>query len=778
MVSRSVCMSPRSLCRLLLAGGLAAILPASGCCPDVPGQDPKGAQGLSSRTLAAGENAITLAPGQFQVFEVEVAAEQDIEIIALPTEGVILGLGFAVSPDGGEFSAYPGARITSRVGRFRVAPQPNGTDGTGFRFLGTARSAGTWRFSILAQPRIDLALLADTIKSKSVLEALFLLIYILNDEPALTGPLADLLYWSFPEIIMLHEPLDITVRVSAAGAGEFINPADINDGSSGGNGGGGTGDGGGGGDGSGSDGSGGGGSDGSSGGGGDGTGGDGSSGGDNTTPPTDVSVEAIVSTGDAVPGQDGATFTYFGNPVIDDAGRVAFFAAYEGGSGTGGLYVWEDGTLRTVYEADPNQTGVVPGMGVDDRFNKLTIGWDSGSLHLAWGSDGRLMFAASVNSFTQPNALFRWRASDDDLILVSNAELLRAAIPDASGDFLPEFYHPGLSDDGVAVFSNRYTYFRDDGSFGLFQRGVFTADLDTTEEIGVGTVPGQSQFATFSNKPVLLTSQNGAGDVIFQAEYSPSLEGDRGVYRLHNGGLSRVVDNGPDRTFEGLPIGVQVGAVGEDFEAIALGPQGHIAIETALTIDSETHQTILRWSGTSWSEFRVIADPNTVNLLTGINADGQAAYLADGVPLIGDDQMATNLTSHMPLSLVGTSLIWADYGAAINNNNRAVVRYVRDDATGGSGLALWNGRELLRVFDSTQPVGLDAVDTIFPTLYLGPTEVDRVGTIVTRPETDRPGLSGMFNDNDEMAFRVGYLGPDGVTNTADDQQAILLGRGQ
>ncbi|MFQ5807334.1 MAG: hypothetical protein ACE5I3_12880, partial [Phycisphaerae bacterium] len=169
----------------------------------MPGQDAKGALEFNSKTLTAGVSNVRLPPGYFQGFEVEVPAGQDIKVVALPTEGAILGIGFAESPDGYAFTAYPGAELGSRDGRFRVAQQSAAADGTGFRFVGTANAAGTWRFSILAQPRVDLDLLADTIRRKSWLEDLMLLIYLLNDQPALTGPLADLLYWAFPQLVML-----------------------------------------------------------------------------------------------------------------------------------------------------------------------------------------------------------------------------------------------------------------------------------------------------------------------------------------------------------------------------------------------------------------------------------------------------------------------------------------------------------------------------------------------------------------------------------------------
>ena len=94
------------------------------------------------------------------------------------------------------------------------------------------------------------------------------------------------------------------------------------------------------------------------------------------TAPTTMTLQAIVQTGDAVPGQSAATFTRFSNPVIDGDGRVAFWGAYTGGEGDNGLYVWDSGTLQRVIDDDPSRKGVVPGRGADDYFSGFSIRWD------------------------------------------------------------------------------------------------------------------------------------------------------------------------------------------------------------------------------------------------------------------------------------------------------------------------------------------------------------------------------------------------------------------
>ena len=751
--------------------GLVATLLLTGCDPVLPGRDADGARDFNSETLVAGENAVRLHAGlNVHIFEVEAAADQDIEIIATPTGGAKLGIGFTLSPDGLDFSAYPGADLVSTDGRFRVAPRSAGDDGTGFRFLGTATNAGTWRFSILAHPRLTreraCELLEDIDWRQNWVAYVMLAVYMLSDQPTLSCEIAEFFYWNLPGVVLVYEPLDITVTIRFTEAGELIDPNDITD------------------DGAADDGT----------GDGDGDGGDADDGDDpddggddgapddDSPPPQNAFLKAIVRTGDDVPEQDGATFTYFGNPIIDDQGRVAFYAAYSGGSGDAGLYVWENDELTRVFDTDPAWTGNIPGLGEDDYFGDITIRWNRGAPHLAWGSDGRLLFAAAINGFSQPNVLLRWRASDGDLLLVGNAETMCTAIPDAASpdDFLPEFYHPGLADDGTAFFSNRYTYFREDGSFALYQHGFFSTDGETTTEIAVGDVPEQPAGAIFYEKPVLITSHNAAGELLFQATYFLG-EGSNGVYLLADGELYRAIDNADNRAFEGLPAGAQVNSSGENYDAIAIGEQGHVAIDTTLTLAGETRDTLLLWDNQRWYELRSAGGEYTTDLLTGISDDGETVYLADGQPHFAAVSVGSvgtiNMGAILPAELLGVDLQWEPFGAAINNHGRALVRYTRVDDE-APGLALWTGRKWLVILDGTEPFVLDTIDAIFAKQQYDPDNLDRVGTISDRPEVNRPGLSGMLNDNDQWTLRAASLGSDVRQDTADDQQAIFYGQGE
>lgn len=750
---------------IALAVGICSV----GCTPQLAGQNPDEFAQSKSKTLVAGTTDVTLPTSAIQSFEVSVGANQDIEVVALPRTPAVLGIGFAVSPDGREFTSHPGAEKQSGDGRARVERRSLDEGGAGFRFTGTADAAGLWRFSILVLPQFTADDLWNALGHRTFAQATILWLYMLNNQSALGDSMAALFFFAFPDLVYPQTPLDVVIQVATGDAGDFIDPGNTTDpndpgGSSDPNDAGDPNSAG----------------DPNDGGDPNSTGDPNDSGGGggtvDKTPPASIAVGAIVATGDAVPEQDGATFVYFGDPIIDDEGRVAFYASYTGGAGSAGVYVWESGVLKRVIDNDPAWTGAIPGLGADDKFGGFKIRWDAGAPHMAWGSGGRLLFATNLNNFSQANAMFRWRASDEDLLLVSDAELMRTAIPDSTSEFIPDFYHPGLSDNGVAIFSNRYSYFRQNGSFALFERGAFTTNGSTTTDIIAGSVPGQPTYATFADMPVLLTTHNGDGDFLFQARYQ-SPEGDRGVYLLRDGNLSRVIDNAPNRIFTGLLVGTRVGAAGQDFDAIAISAAGHIAVDTTLTFASEARDTILRWDGSSWGEFATPGNADATDLLSGINDTGQALYLAGGEPQFGDNSKVVSLADALPDELVGVDLTWPAFGGAVSNLGRALLHYERT-GTDDAGVLFWSGAELFVVIDTTTPIALDSIDTIFFGRDLGPADLDRVGTLNYRPEVNRPGVSGPINDRDQWVFRVGSLGDDGAENTSDDQQAIFLGRGE
>jgi len=504
--------------------------------------------------------------------------------------------------------------------------------------------------------------------------------------------------------------------------------------------------------------------------------GDGGTGGTATTP-TAIDVQAIVRTGDEVPDQPGAQFTYFSNPIIDAGGRVAFYASYDSATSGSGLYVYESGTLRRIFDTDPQRSGQVPGRPETSVFGDFTVEWDEGSPTMTWGSGGRLIFVAHLDGSRLPNAILRWRASDGDLILVTDAEQTRALFPDATENFLPEFFHPGWSDAGVVFFGGRFSFFRQNGDFALFNVGVFRSNGVTSTPVVAPTldpppVPGQPAAARFSDVG-LLTAVNADGDLLLQAAYQGG-NGDRGVYLWQGSDLSRVIDNAPGRSFASLPDGVRLGAEGAPFDAMAIGDGGQIAVETTLTEAGFTDQVVLYRTGQTWTRLRGSRSQTAGVLLSGINRRGRLLFRSNGDPHLGDDRSATNLGQRLTATLAVSDLTFPTVAGSINNLDHALVRFERGDGT--PGMMFWAGQQPLIVVDLDRQVPEAGFDVLFPPQRVEMTDrLDRVGTIVGRPETDRPGISGMLNDSDAFVFRLGDLGADGQPNTSDDVQAIFLG---
>jgi len=500
------------------------------------------------------------------------------------------------------------------------------------------------------------------------------------------------------------------------------------------------------------------------------------------TPPTTMTLQAIVQTGDAVPGQSAATFTRFSNPVIDGSGRVAFWGAYTGGEGHNGLYVWDSGTLQRVIDDDPARTGTVPGRGADDYFSGFSIRWDSDNKtpSLAWGAGGRLIFVAHISGSPQANGLYRWRASDGDIIRVADDEQLKALLPGADV-FFADFYHPGVSDNGIVIFSSRYTAF--DGQMNILafrSLGVFVSNGVQITPVVVGQlsepgdVPDQWEHATFGDTGIL-TSLNPAGDMLLQAEYKTAL-GDRGVYFYTGGSLYRVVDNAPDRAFPGLPVGTRVGEEGTPYDAITIGAGLRIAIDTKLVADDSSRDAVIMWDGSQWHELSG-GGAAARELISGPNSLGRVLFLAGGQPYLGNEAGSVAVGATLPTKLKGVSVEWQNFSGALNNSGRALLRFKRSGSD-SAGLVFWTGEQLLLVADAAADEPSSQSDVIFPTERPAPDQVDRAGVVTYLPEMDRPGRSGALNDRDELVFRVGSLGADGQENTADDYQAIYIARGQ
>lgn len=497
---------------------------------------------------------------------------------------------------------------------------------------------------------------------------------------------------------------------------------------------------------------------------GDGSGGDGSgdTGGDTggnppaKDPPTSFTLAAIAQTGDAVPDQpSGTTFTQFGEPVIDVKGRVAFWALFSGSSakGNGGLYVWDGTTLKRVVHDDPSVTGIVPSRTTADYFGDFDE--DSLALGLTWAGGDRLLFNAEVSGETRSRGLYRWRATDESIVRVADLEQVIAFFPEASpAAFRPDFDVPSVSDAGFAVVGMDYTYFtQPPGAQIVSGRGLFRsngleltvlADSNLSKD-DPGTVPGQGSSAYY-NGPSTLTTVNASGDWLFQSVYAEG-DGARGLYLLRGDKTYRAIDSSAT-SWPGLPSDTVLMSVPMIF---AIGPAGHIALETTLRVGGTTRPAVLQWDFTlkNWGDLTGDGGAPGMALISGINNDGEIVMLSEGLPYVGGRSSRTGLNAYLPAELQSGTVTWKGSGGSINNHGRAIVPY---SLSGSDGLAFWNGSEVLVVADVTTGVPAGITDI----------------TTITSPECDRPGRSGLLNDTDEVVFRA-------VTNAGE---AIYIAQGQ
>jgi len=459
------------------------------------------------------------------------------------------------------------------------------------------------------------------------------------------------------------------------------------------------------------------------------------------------------------------TFTQFGKPVIDEKGRVAFWAMFQGtgARGNGGLYVWDPNLgVQRVLDDDPNTAGIVPGLSNPAYFGRYTDPNVALNRELVWAGGDRLLFISNVSRGTAEvmRGIYRWRATDATFVRVVDIDALAALFSNAApGAFAPQFYLPGVSDSGQAIFGATYVYFtRPPNSQAVTGQGVFWSNGTTVAAIAdsvlsrqsPGTVPGQGSTAYF-DEPDVLTTLSGGGDMLFQSYYA-SGAGAVGLYLRRDATNYRVIDNRSGASWPGLPLGARVEPGDDLFAGFAVGPAGHIAVETTLSVGGTVRETVLVWdyAVSAWTEVTGFNGTPATDLVTGVNEDGQFVILAGGIPYLVSRTERIQLNMTPPAELYGVPITWSDSVGSINNHGRAVLGYTRGSSL---GLVFWTGQQLLLVAD---PVAGAPPSTI------GITTIEDV-------RRDRVGRSGMLNDRDEIVFRAARTG---------GTEAIYLARAQ
>ncbi|MEW6251710.1 MAG: hypothetical protein AB1716_13780, partial [Planctomycetota bacterium] len=504
-------------------------------------------------------------------------------------------------------------------------------------------------------------------------------------------------------------------------------------------------------------------------------------------PPTGYALSAVAISGGPVPGQpSGVAFTAFGEPIIDASGRVAFWATYggSGAKGSVGLYVWNGTALAKVVDNDPASAGAVPSHTPAAYFGGTGAKWKPLEQPLAWNTRDRLLFGSDITDGTNPSfvmrGVYRWRVTDGNMLRVADFEQVGAGLPDVKKNsanfpmFEVSFANPGVTDAGIAQIGMSYLYLTQSGSpFYRIGQGMITSNgttvtivADSTLSLNdPGDVPeqGPNGYFTYDSPPTAndlypvptLATANAASDAIFQAKYAAGTYGaGRGVYLVRSNQLYRVIDARTNASWPGLPSGAQVNSAKELYR-LAIGPVGHMAIDTTLTAGGQTAETVLLWTfdaegGGIWKTLTGDGAAATA-LVSGVSDDGWALILAGGHPYLASATGSTRLDANLPAGIPAAELTWANTGGSINNWGRVLVPYAYAD--GGQGLVLWNGTQLLVVADPKKNV---------------PANLSKA-TTMPAPERDRPGMSGAMNDWDQVTFRAAL--------TAGGQ-AIYLGQPQ
>ena len=181
---------------------------------------------------------------------------------------------------------------------------------------------------------------------------------------------------------------------------------------------------------------------------------------------------------DGVPAPTGGTFLFFSAPVIDDDGKVAFFAGTTGGSADYGIYRGDGENITTIFAA--NQTA--PGGGTFVDFGEPLT-----------NKHGQILALASIANGTGPFGLMLGDGINTVPIALSGRAAPKGGIY-ATGVQL-QFFGGVLNDRGEAAFGAFLTG-------GSSRSGIFRGDGTTTTTIaleGTAAAGTTGTFASFGN---------------------------------------------------------------------------------------------------------------------------------------------------------------------------------------------------------------------------------------------------------------------------------------
>jgi len=178
---------------------------------------------------------------------------------------------------------------------------------------------------------------------------------------------------------------------------------------------------------------------------------------------------------DGTPAPTGGTFLFFGSPVIDEDGQLAFFAGTIGGSADFGIYRGDGVSITTIFAA--NQ--VAPGGGTFVDFGEPVT-----------NKHGQVLALASIENGAGPFGLMLGDGIDTVAIALSGHAAPKGGI--YSPGVALQFLSPVLNDRGEAAFAAFLTG-------GTSRSGVFRGDGATTIPIALEGTAAAGTTGTFAS---------------------------------------------------------------------------------------------------------------------------------------------------------------------------------------------------------------------------------------------------------------------------------------
>ncbi len=214
------------------------------------------------------------------------------------------------------------------------------------------------------------------------------------------------------------------------------------------------------------------------------------------------SLALVARTGSIAPGT-GANYSFFHNPILNDAGQIAFIGGLTGPgvSGSNGIGIWSKGSGSLALEVREGEEAP----GTQAFFHRLS------PIHLAFNGAGQIAFRGSLigPGVDRHNNGGIWSAGNGSLALVARTGNIA---PGTSARF--SFLHyPALNDAGQIAFWGTLSGSGVDSGNGS---GIWMGEKGSLSLVARAgeSAPGTNAFFSMQNRriPVL----NGGGQVAFE----------------------------------------------------------------------------------------------------------------------------------------------------------------------------------------------------------------------------------------------------------------------